>query len=50
MIRPPSAVRQWLFGLSLVLFPFFAWLTYFQGRQVLQHHRLLEILDHRSGW
>ncbi len=37
-------------GLSLVLCPLFAWLTYLQGRQAFQHASLLAVLEHPSPW
>jgi type IV secretion system protein VirD4 len=39
-----------MFGVSLVLCPLFAWLTYLQGQQALQHTSLLAVLEHPSPW
>ncbi len=41
---------KWVWGVSLVLFPVFAWLTYWQGRQLFQHSSLLAVLEHPSFW
>ena len=49
-MQQPSAVRKWVFGLSLVLFPVLAWLTCWQGRQVFQHTSLVVVLDHPPFW
>jgi type IV secretion system protein VirD4 len=50
MMRPPSIARKWTFRLSLVLFPIFAWLMYWQGRLLFQHSSLLGAIDHPPFW
>ncbi len=50
IMRQPSGVRKWVCGLSAVLFPVFAWLTYQQSQQAAQHSSLLAVLEHPSPW
>jgi type IV secretion system protein VirD4 len=49
-MRQPSEIRKWVFGVSLVVFPVCAWLTYWQGRLVVRHAGLLAVLEHPSFW
>lgn len=49
-MRPPSIARKWMFSLALMLFPVFAWLTYWQGRLLFQHSSLLAVLEHPPFW